>query len=78
MRFRPSSLTWATCVGAAGSRVFHGVGAASKGTEKGCALSFTLSEEAGKFYFAATLKKGTLTEQEPISGALTKTTESIF
>ena len=78
VRFRLLSLPSASCVGAAGSRVFHGEGTAAKGTEKGYTMSFTLTEEAGKFYFEAKLKKGTFTEQEPKSGAFTKTTESIF
>jgi hypothetical protein len=78
-RFRLLSLPSATCVRAAGNRVFHGEGAAAKGTEKGYTMSFTLSQDAGGFYFEAELlKEGKAVVKEPKSGAFTRTRESIF
>jgi hypothetical protein len=67
--YRLTLLEGAKCEVTSTGHVFSGHGTATKDTEKGWALSFTITEASGKFSYQATLtKKGksTVTESAPL------------
>jgi hypothetical protein len=77
VHFRLLTLTAASCTGAAGERVFEGRGTAAVSKASGYSLTFTLKEVAAKFFFEATLTKGSETIHEVSGGPLKTSTEKI-
>jgi hypothetical protein len=69
-KFHLTKLEAASCTGAAGARNFSGEGKASKGTEGGWTVSFSVYEGTGGYFFKATFTKGASTVFE--GGPLTK------
>jgi hypothetical protein len=76
VHFRLIKLENATCTGEPGERDFHGDGAAAAGEEAGYALSFSIYERGGGFFFESKLMKGAK-EVETSDGPLRKSTEKI-
>ena len=65
------SLQQATCTGAAGERIFHGMGAAVRNSKKGYTVSFSIKEEAGGFFYESKVMKGA--EEIEVNGGPLKT-----
>ncbi len=70
-RYHLVSLQQASCTGAAGERVFHGMGTAVRNSKKGYTLSFSIKEEAGGFFFESKVMKGA--EEIKVNGGPLKT-----